>query len=84
MIANGLLPELNERLGKTYSSVVATDIRRQVVAGLIYHIRLIAMPDKEVIHVRVYQPLNNEAPQLQTAKVCDTREPLNILQPTVN
>jgi len=70
---------LEQRLGKSISSVVAIDCRKQVVAGMILHIRLKIIPSNNMIHVRVYQPLHNEPIQLQNFKIAQIDDPLEIL-----
>ncbi len=78
--------QIEHKLSKSFTELVPTHYRRQVVAGMIYHIRLLASerdcqnpPKLSVLHVRVFHPLFDEPLKLQAVKVAQPSDPLEII-----
>lgn len=83
-------PEVERRLSKTFSRFEATQVRRQVVAGTVYHIRVLTTEAKGgdggegaegCLHVRVFQPLpyTGSPPEVQAVKVAEAADSLEVL-----
>lgn len=78
--------QLEQKLSKSFTELVATDYRRQVVAGMIYHIRVLASerdgenpPKLSILHLRVFQPLFDEPLKLQAVNVAQPSDSLEIM-----
>jgi len=83
-------PEVERRLSKTFGRFEATQVRRQVVAGTVYHIRVLTTEAKGsdggegaegCLHVRVFQPLpyTGSPPEVQAVKVAEAADSLEVL-----
>jgi hypothetical protein len=78
--------QIEQKLSKSFTELVPTHFRRQVVAGMIYHIRLLASekdcenpPLLSVLHVRVFHPLFDEPLKLQAVKVAQPTDSLEVI-----
>lgn len=78
--------QIEQKLSKSFTELVPTHFRRQVVAGMIYHIRLLASekdsenpPILSVLHVRVFHPLFDEPLKLQAVKVAQPSDSLEVI-----
>jgi len=81
--------QIEQYLSKSFTSLTATHYRRQVVAGMIYHIRVMATERDQsgdgngtttcVLHIRVYHPLFEEPLKLQAVEVAKPDDTLEVL-----
>lgn len=80
--------QVEQKLQKSFIDMTATHFRRQVVAGMIYHIRVLASessddeeapPKLSVLHLRVFHPLFDEPLKLQAVKAANPSETLEVL-----
>ena len=84
-LAMEMKAKIEDNLSKTFTEFHAESYRQQVVAGMIYHIKVETKEngsDEEgCVHVRIFQPLpyTGDSPVLQAAKVAAKADPLQIL-----
>ncbi len=72
-----LKPEMEQELGTTFATFQATDYSAQVVAGMIYLVRILVGTD-ETLHVKIFQPLpyTGLPPELQACQRATLDAPL--------
>ncbi|XP_038614496.1 cystatin-A1-like [Tachyglossus aculeatus] len=58
-IAEEVKSQLEQRTNRTYPTFKAVEYKTQVVAGLIYYIK-VYVSEEEYIHLKVFQSLPNE------------------------
>jgi len=88
-LAAQIKPEVEGRLSKKYTRFEVVGHRDQVVAGMVYHIKVLtteAPGDGDgtatgCLHVRVFQPLphTGSPPEVQAVKVATEADSLEIL-----
>ena len=82
-LADTVRPRVQEHLGgstaESFDLFQATHYTQQVVAGMIYHIKIqTSNAGDECVHVRIFEPLpyTQEPPQLQAAVVAKLNDAL--------
>ena len=76
---------VEDNLSKTFTEFHAESYRQQVVAGIIYYIKVETKENKSdeegCVHLRIFQPLpyTGDSPVLQAAKVATRADPIQIL-----
>uniref|UniRef100_A0A6T7FJ01 Cystatin domain-containing protein n=1 Tax=Attheya septentrionalis TaxID=420275 RepID=A0A6T7FJ01_9STRA len=74
-------PTVEVQLGQTFDIFEATHYRQQVVAGMIYHVRVKTSAKEDCVHLRIFLPLphTGERLQLQKAKTAAMNDELNVM-----
>lgn len=81
-LATSLKGAVESKLGATYEKFDATHFTSQVVAGMIFHIK-VATGDANGVHMRCYQPLphTGDPVGLQACKAVGLEEELTVMNP---
>eukprot|EP00814_Leptocylindrus_danicus_P002967 CAMPEP_0116033192 /NCGR_PEP_ID=MMETSP0321-20121206/18798_1 /TAXON_ID=163516 /ORGANISM="Leptocylindrus danicus var. danicus, Strain B650" /LENGTH=99 /DNA_ID=CAMNT_0003509131 /DNA_START=181 /DNA_END=480 /DNA_ORIENTATION=+ len=81
-IATSMKGEVESKLGAKYDKFDATHFTQQVVAGMIFHIK-VATGDADAVHLRCYQPLphTGDPIALQACKAVGLEEELSVMSP---
>ena len=78
-VADQIKPELEEKVGQKFVVYEVLEFRQQVVAGMIYHIKIricSTTTSGECLHVKVFQPLayTGLGPEIKTYKLHSTSQ----------
>ena len=77
-------PAIESKLNTTFETFEATTYTQQIVAGKVYHVRIVTEnPSCPVLHVRIYQslPHTQKGPEVQAIKIASDDEMLTALPP---